>query len=196
MEQYFTNALFSFKPTFKNAKETYRVFLYINGSGEYRVNTNVSTRNPSGGNPSYIFYNNDGTNYTSSIYKEEYYFAGSKVGIIESKAVVSNQLTCDNINRTILGYFNYNVNGGSLYKYTFPINGLYLVTCGDNYNDTNLIDVFYFYAGASNYGTLQNKAIFHTSLSTITQIDNSSFSISVNAPSNYNFFKISYQKIN
>ena len=64
--------------------------------------------------------------------------------MIESNALVSNRLTCNNINRTLLGYFNYNINGGSsLYKYTFPTNGLFLVTCGDNYKDTNLIDVFY-----------------------------------------------------
>jgi hypothetical protein len=49
----------------------------------------------------------------------------------------------------------------------------------------------------ANYNLMWDKNIDTNIYPTcITQIDNSSFSISVNAPSNYNFFKISYQKIN
>ena len=127
-EQYFTNAFVKFKPTFKSSSDTYKVELIIQGSGDWKINTNISSRSY---NSSYIIFNDtDNIGYISPNYSETIYATLGKTGCIEANEFYSNKITCDNINKTVLGYFNYNQNGGTVYNYTFPMTGLYLVTTG------------------------------------------------------------------
>ena len=182
--------------SFNNQTDTTRVYY------EYKNNENTF--------PKYFFFNyvNPGgfsnSNYveskpptTGTVYMNELYVNRIHYGIatddVQTNATIANETS---ITENILDNFNYNINGGgNIFNYTFPNKGLYLVTCGDNYEDNNLIDVFYIYAGISNYSSIPN-AIFNSSLSTVTQTDNYSFSIIINTDSSYNNFKISYQKIN
>lgn len=193
-EQYFTNASFKFKPPFREFSDTYRVELIITGTGQWRMNTNVSSRVYN--NPSIIFNNGDGSGYTSANYSESVYAIG-KVGQVEVNHFSANQIVCGGINKTYLGNFNYNTSqgGGSTFYHTFPVVGLYMVTCGENYDDSNLLSVFYIYAGKANHSQVVS-AIFEGYLTHPLQTGTRTFSIYANAPSNYTSFSISYQKIN
>ena len=106
-------------------------------------------------------------------------------------------MTCIDFNKTYVGNFNYNTTvGGSTFSYTFPTDGLYLITCGENYNDLNLLDVFYIYAGKGAYDTNPLRYIYRCPLTTITQTTAYAFSISTNIGGGYTSFSVSYQRIN
>ena len=189
-EQYFCNLSFKFKPTFKNVTETYRIEITIVGYGEWRFNTDTSTQVR---NNSYAiqFQSSYGQGYTVASYSDKIYALTTKTGHFET-----NNFYCNTFNKTILENFNYNTGqgGGSNFTYTFPTGGLYLVTCGENYNDINLLDVFYIYAGKVSYTNV--RYIYDAPLTTVSQTGASSFTINANAPSGYTSFSISYQKIN
>jgi hypothetical protein len=189
-EQYFCNLSFKFKPTFKNVTETYRIEITILGYGEWMFNTDTSTQVR---NNSYAiqFQSSYGQGYKVASYSDKIYALTTKTGHFET-----NNFYCNTFNKTILENFNYNTGqgGGSNFTYTFPTGGLYLVTCGENYNDINLLDVFYIYAGKGNYTNV--RYIYDAPLTTVSQTGASSFTINANAPSGYTSFSISYQKIN